>query len=751
MGISPQKPKRFSAQDLSGLNRDLAVDGRESGEEAQPPEPEDGKDREGEEDSGAAGDDGKEPSDDESEDQPPRESEPADSQDAEDETAETVDSPGPSPAEEEPSLSDSPLDASDDVGSLESAFADAADEPPVSSPAILTQTSVPVTAAVPVTSTLTEVTQTWQEPFNDSDISQLPAANSITLTGFHISTAVDTGDYLNANNSRQYDTNTQATSADGLVSETPAAQNDTFSDLSFSMNAYDPEAAYAMPGDTGTSFTRAVSLLGALRSFPMNVVSDPRGEFVIYDVKGSFTQEKIYVYRELGFLGAPCSATLPADGISGYFGPALGYEDLADIRKDYGMTGMFTEVNWYNGKALGCMRFSETYDTYYQNPDSYPSSREGDLFFFADVDRANRCLTNVRILGPRGPADEYVPSDPVAWIEGTGTGRFYGSAYQGFGLAGVGDDYDIQSGMTDGATIGTSWVVAAGFRQIEEGVDETSPRGTSNLRGFIVGIAEDMSAPETNRRIFMNEDPGDFQLSLNRDAGTVSGIISADDVTAPSERSLDFIEVGSSHGSAYVLDDNFIALLDDTGDDCVTSSLATGGLKTRANYLVTDDPDRQLSEYFTWGYWEIAYTDPLSGADYHVHAPGSMWIAGRLTPWAVLQDLVTGGFVGRYTGGAHGVMIDDASMISRLHNGSTDVTVDFSSSSVSGSISFDEVQLNLANGSVTTAESRFSAGIAGAAGSVRGAFFGSNAEAVGGNFHADMSGIRYIGIFGGNR
>ncbi len=789
-GMPPQRPKRFSAQDLSDLNRDLALDEQESENQATPPEQEDGQDQQDQEeaDQESSGEGQQDASGDETDDSAgdgdAQEPESADSQDTDDEPAdtgneradtedegtvtgvetaetgkETTDSGIQTTAAggEESTLSgDATLEVSDSGETLALTSTGMSDETVISTSTTLLQTSESFTSATTINSALTEVTQTWQEPFTNSDTSQLPLANSIALTGFHMSTLVDAGDYLNTNNSYQYDTDMQATSSSGLVNEVPAAQSGTFADLSFSMEPYDPLAAYSYPEGSATFSTRTISLLDAQRSFSLKASSDAKGEFVIFGAEGSFTQGQTYLYRELGFLGAACTATLPTDGLSGYFGPALGFEDL-DVRRDFGYAELFTEVNWYNRKAFGRMIFSDTNDPAVQDPDSSLYNREGGLFFFADVDPDNRCLTNVRIFGPRGGNPEDPVTDPVAWIEGTGDGLFSGSNYQGFGLTGVGYDYDISTGMADNTTaIGTSRLVAAGFREIEPGIDETSPRGTRDFYGFVVGIAEDMNVPETNRRIYMNDDPDTFQLILNQDAGTVGGTISAVDIISPTERHLDYIEIGSSHGSAYILEDNFVTLLGDTGSDCVTNSMETGGLKPRANYLVTEDPDYQMSDYFTWGYWEIAYTDPMSGADYHVHSPGSVWIAGELTPSTALQDLAASEFVGEYTGNARGVKIDTASALTRLHNGITNIQVEFSPASinpVSGSINFDEVQLDLENGSISPTEATLSANINGMAASmVQGAFFGPSADAVGGNFHArEMDGTRYIGVFGGNR
>lgn len=726
-GAPPQKPRRFTASDLSDMNRDLAVDENEPGSETptSPPQGEGRGDTEaaGEESSEADGSEGKSTGDEE---------------------ARPGDAPAPPSGDEVASVSDDAgPGTSDDDGSIDLLTSTVPEAPVL--PA--TTASVPPADTASVPGTLTDVTQSWQEPFTGSDTSLLPAATSLSLSGFHIGALVDSGNCLNPVNTFWYDTNSGGVSTNGSVNETPAAERNTFTDLALSMNPYNLQAVYAYPENWSIT-TRTLSLLGAERSFAMKIASDAKGEFAVYDVAGSFTQGQSFEYRELGFLGAPCTDALPTDGISGYFGPALGYEDL-DIRKDYGTADMVMEVNWLNGKALGLLGFAGSDSG---DPDPYLGGMESCLFFFGDVDRENRRLVNVRVLGPKGPSWEDDPTDPVAWIEGTGNAGFYGSEYQGFGITGSGSDYDIAGNMTD--AVGTSRLVAAGFREIEEGVDETSPTGSQTFRGFVAGIAENMSDPATDRRIFMNENPDDFQFTLDKEAGTVNGSLSAVDVSN-ANRYLSSIEIGWSNGSAYILDDAFVALLGDYGDDAVTSDTATGGLKPKANYLITEDPDYQFSDYVTWGYWEIAYVDPLTSENCHVHFPGSVWVAGELSPGSAVQDMVTNNRVVTYTGGAHGVRIGVAGVMERLTGGTSSVTVDFDPAAglpVSGTIGFNEQTLNLGSGLISPTSSRFSAGINGASSSnVQGAFFGPGANAIGGNFEADFSGTRYIGIFGGDR
>jgi hypothetical protein len=172
---------------------------------------------------------------------------------------------------------------------------------------------------------------------------------------------------------------------------------------------------------------------------------------------------------------------------------------------------------------------------------------------------------------------------------------------------------------------------------------------------------------------------------------------------------------------------------------------------------VTEKGPDQLAPFTTWGYWEIAYRDPETGVDYHVHRPGSYWIAGPQTPAAEISNLMASNFSGNYTGGAQGIHIDPAGQIKELTGGFTDLNIDFNpgaSIPVWGNISFDQVNLNVTSDSTNKVElSGFSGRVSGAMSSkVKGTYFGPNAASIGGKFNARMSvGDEYHGIFAGNR
>ena len=251
----------------------------------------------------------------------------------------------------------------------------------------------------------------------------------------------------------------------------------------------------------------------------------------------------------------------------------------------------------------------------------------------------------------------------------------------------------------------------------------------------------------------MNNQASEFQLTVNKDTGTISGDLWADDFNL-SGSTIAGLQIGGSLGSAYVLDDAMIALLG--GADCITSGSSVGGLKPYGNYLVTEKLPNQLAPLTTWGYWEIAYKDPNSGTDYHVHHPIAYWIAGPQTPAAEVNNLIATNFMGTYTGGAEGIQIESTGMISELTGGSTNLTIDFSPTAttpLTGNITFDQVNLNVFSNPGDVKADGFSGTINGAISSkVKGTYFGSNAAAIGGNFGAEMStGESYHGIFAGSR
>lgn len=588
---------------------------------------------------------------------------------------------------------------------------------------------------------VSDVTDTTAQDTTVQDVQDAVQDTGVQMSGIFMSALVEGLTDPTVNGTRWYG-DAGAVSTNGTLTGSVTAQDGTTFDFSLAVDPYDEDAAtYSNPDPLSTLQSRTVTLLGSDRILEADVFSAATGAFSIFAVKeAEFTDGLTYRYSELGFVGVPSTAA-PTDGVYGYFGPSLGFKEAVDERSA-SPAKFFMEVNWYNGKAIGIVRPGKT--TAVTDGDSW------EMIFFGDVQGTS--LANVTVIGTDSPGDSTQDGDiETMSVNGTTT-QFYGSLMEGFGMTGQADLFSVQSDQTARTGIGN--ITAAGIREYEPGVDEVSPRGVSSFQGFVLGMSEDMSQPEVDRRLFMNTAPDGFSLSVDRDAGTLSGTMTAYDLLSP-DSMIDSLTIGGTFGSAYVLDDNYVAVLGDSSGSAVVSGASAGGLKPLGNFLVTGDLDAQFSDYVTWGYWEISYTDPSTSADYHLHRPGSLWIAGELTPASVMGDLVTAGFTGRYQGGAQGIRIDSAGIVSQLTGGVTDITVDFTAGTVnpiSGSIAFDQVNLGLTGGYVSASSPSFGAEISGAvSSSVNGAFFGSGAEAVGGNFRAQMTAESYYGIFGGDR
>ncbi len=740
--LPPLPPRRFSQEEVSELTTQLSthVDpDQENNEESAPSGSEDATENEGE--AQQTDEEAVQPDSEVSEDQ---------------NTTETNDDSTP----EETFAGTDTADADTQDTTMDSTD-DYSDETPLMQDTFTTNDETPLEANTPedpLTTTALSVSQeiitssTTASQDNLEDTVTQTAQTGITLSGAFLSQC--TADMTTTDFTTWYGNSAQATAINGSVAGDATTQNSVVFDFSFAMNPYNPDDIYSPPFDmTGDPIadmqTRYVGLPGVGQNFQAAVISDNLGEFAAFLIKdGLFTSGSTqYGYRDLGFVGIETLASqMPTNGLSGYFGCALGVDiDLISgntMHIDTELSKMFMEVNWLSGKAIGRIDFDM--DTTPSPTGQYPG---GKTFFFADV--SGNTLTNIRLCG-YGGHDETATPGIVTWVEGTGEfARFYGSEYQGIGITGTGTFYDIETDQS--SSIGTGRMIAAGFREPQDNTDVTSPTGTSLFNGFVMGLSENMNDIYTDRRLFMNSDPNDFSFTIDRNAGTLSGTLSATDQFSGTS-SLNFLEIGMSHGSAYVLEDNMVAIIGDTGSDAIESNVYTGGLKPYGNYLITGGIDEQFSEYVTWGYWEISYEDPESAGQYHLHVPGSLWIAGELTPTSMMNDLAANNITGTYSGGAKGIRINDLSEVSELTNGSSQIQVNFGTYQVTGNITFDEINLPLTATTLSPSTSSFTTQITGAtSSSVNGAFFGPNAEAIGGNFDAQFSIDRYMGIFGGER
>ena len=421
----------------------------------------------------------------------------------------------------------------------------------------------------------------------------------------------------------------------------------------------------------------------------------------------------------------------PTDGIFAFEGTITGISKNPATGEtiDTFTNGMKLGVNWHNRRIFGI-----AYDDTVQNGNP--------AFFFGSVNGST--ISDITIFG----SDKGGPNNDIGAIEGYGTGTFAGSAFDFFAFNASGSSYLVKDLNTTQAAV-DAWTVAGGGQQMPGAMVQVAPTGSETWKGFVVGVSENMANPSLNRHLLYNTDPNNFNLTIDKDAGTINGAMTTN-MNIGAAYQITGMTVGGAYGSVYLMDDMLAALLG--GSSGITE-------KAYGNYMVVAKQGDQFSSYFTWGYWEVAHNDPAdSTIARHIHVPYSMWLAGKPTD---LQPLSS--YSGTYTGGVRGTQI--VGTVATQLEGTISIPVNFSNNSIGagGSIAFvNGPTLNIAatgTGAIVFpggfgAGNSFSTLITGAYTSeVHGAFYGPKAEAVGGNFQAEMTmgGTRYLGIFGGNR
>ncbi len=463
------------------------------------------------------------------------------------------------------------------------------------------------------------------------------------------------------------------------------------------------------------------------------------------------------VEKELSLQNLPTAVsttTPPTNGIEGFKGTVSGTGIDPDGNQVIISGYVELEVNWYTQKVLGRVF------------DKSSVGHDLPVYFFGDI--SGNQITNIRIIGPGGDASSQLPSI----ISGSSPyASFYGASQEAFGLYGAGTEYLITTLASQGAWTITGTGKSTGI----DPSDVTAPTGNPTFNGFFVGAAEDVSAPNNNRRLFANS----FNFKVDRDAGTIgnSSFVASDLNGSSLSLSLD---IGGGNGSAYVLDDNFIGLASGT----VTNGTSTS-LKPYFNYLVTADPDKQdwffkrpqgAKAYASWGYWEAAYVDPQNGATYHSHIPYSTWVAGR-----DLTDFTTPPPSATYRGGALGFHVMSGGEAFDLGQGECKLDISFSGAghtfntdswiSFPNPINHPAVLMDLQSGLSSTSGNPFQwsgsnptpqpiqyvNGTTPNSSVINGAVYGTvgtpdEAREFGGNFNAKMpDGSRYMGIIGGQK
>ena len=291
----------------------------------------------------------------------------------------------------------------------------------------------------------------------------------------------------------------------------------------------------------------------------------------------------------------------------------------------------------------------------------------------------------------------------------------------------------------DGADIGDDASRTASQDDLTKQTEDQAEESQGEVwRGFVVG-SRSYEGVVSNH--FYNQEKEDFTLWINRSQGSYHGSFNAVEAfTGSPDYELHELTPAGDFQDEYHM----------SGE--ITSGTVVSG--SQSDPVIPPGSFSgygPLAEHVNWGYWSTSYTDESS----QTHEISGYWVAGEVTPQAYVQSLISGSFVGEYNGGAQGYKVESGSMVS-LNNGQSQLLINFGTGSVGGSILFDETSFTV-GGTSAVNSGGFSAqitqvgGIAGS-GDVQGAFYGSQANSIGGSFQAvDDGSNSYMGIFGGNR
>lgn len=421
------------------------------------------------------------------------------------------------------------------------------------------------------------------------------------------------------------------------------------------------------------------------------------------------------------------SPSPPTDGVFAYEGGLVGYSYNSSTNEMYApfSEDLSMAVNWHNRRILGVV---------------YDADGDEPVFFFGSV--SGTTVSDITVFG----VDDVTENHDYGFISGkNGVGVFSGPSYDFFSFVVTGGTYIIKDD-----SLYDAWTAAGGGQQVPAATTPPAPTGQSDWQGFVTGLSVNMTNPDTSPVGIYQSGPYGLYMTLDKDAGTITNgsMTPGNDLSAIFSTISNLQVGGNTENSVYVRDDLIAALIGACVDDCFPSTL-----KEYGNFMVVAEPSEQFSTYVTWGYWEIAYND--SSTDRIMAAPHSLWIAGSQSNDTVIKT----GFTGTYSGGAVGSKIDASGATSL--NGTCNLSANFSDMaypSISGNITFPDVVEFIINSGSTTAiagpsSNSFSASIAGGGtiGSIKGAFFGPAANAVGGNFFSTDGTTSYLGIFGGKK
>jgi len=368
-------------------------------------------------------------------------------------------------------------------------------------------------------------------------------------------------------------------------------------------------------------------------------------------------------------------------------------------------------INWSTGKVFA-------YDPTSPNPES------GVGLFIGEVNtETNKVEGRYVAIADRETAGE--SGNVPRYIQDTARGNTNLQLYGDGAPRGIGGTFSVNWHSENGSPSYTSFL-ASGFLDATPVPDPMAVSEGETWQGFAAALVTNRSTGSTS--VAVNDDASDVAMTFHPNSGEFEGHIEVED---GSTHTLDT----AREDSAFVSSDAFGAVKDENGTPA---------------HIATDTEGSSQYDYTSWGTW----SKDSSGSPQQSVPARSPWIAGRLTPDG---DVPTSGSA-TYNGRAWGHLNESGNFTTV--SGDATLNANFGSRTLTGS--FDDMRR--ANGTSWTS-ANVNAGWAsgqnniqgtinaanGMSGNVRGAFFGPNAEEVGGNWTLQGGGDKAAGAFAGKQ
>jgi hypothetical protein len=484
-------------------------------------------------------------------------------------------------------------------------------------------------------------------------------------------------------------------------------------------------------------------LAGAPRSMPVWYFWDNLGEFVTYwtasIVDGYFIDGgSLYDVDSLGYLGLRCP-NVPTDGLcqygllSGGSWNAMHVMDSETNSLNSWSGPMTTWINYRNRKVLGMLWHAEAgagdYEPLMVVTGRVSGNQIVDLKYFGMYERFSG--TSEYLLKGQG-AQSYI----------------FGSKAQAIGLFGYGDAAKMEGSQP---IIGNWKGTASAFLEPSR-TRSSAPSGVIPMLGFSTGLSMDLLGAGTNQETF-SDNYNNLVLTVDLDAGTLTGTLNSN----YGQFQVADLSLGGARTSVAVAPDLFFA---EAGGGTIWNGNHTASQLTKpgGNFIATDFHEPGPSPWACWGEWGVVFNDPNNPSVSRMLDMG-MWVAGKKTPEADINALITNNFSATYTGPARVLRFTNTSAADE--RGSVSLNVLFGPKTFSGSVSTDSYNLSL-SGSVSSGgftgtvplviDSTDSFNSAPSASQVRGMFCGPGADTAIGMVRASRGdGVNYHATFIGRK